>query len=221
MGRLDHPNVVRYLAAGEAGGFVYLAMELVEGGSLKEWVGRLGRLSPADAVHAAAECGKALQYAHEQGLVHRDVKPDNVLLTPDGRVKLADLGLAKAADDDVGLTQTGVGIGTPLYAAPEQIRDAKHADARSDLYALGGVLYHGLTGRPPFSGGDLLDLIGAKERGTFAPASRTAGVPAALDRVLSRLLAKLPDHRYQSAAEMLQDLDWLGLAGPRLSFLPA
>src|SRR5205085_1766237 len=130
MGRLDHPNVVRYLAAGECHGFTYLAMELIEGGSLAGWVAKLGRLPVVDAVFVAAECGKALQYAHGQGLVHRDVKPDNVLLTPDGRVKLADLGLAKADDDaaDAGLTQTGVGIGTPLYAAPEQARDAKHAD---------------------------------------------------------------------------------------------
>jgi serine/threonine-protein kinase len=220
MGRLDHPNIVRYFAAGEAGGFVYLAMELVEAGSLAKWLGKLGKLPVPDAVFVAAECGKGLQYAHEQGLVHRDVKPDNVLLSPDGRVKLADLGLAKAADDDTGLTQTGIGIGTPLYAAPEQTRNAKHADARSDLYALGSVAYHCLTGRPPFPGSNLLEILTAKEKGVYVPPSvANPAVPASLDRVLVRLLAKKPEHRYQSCAEFLEELGLLGLAGSGVGFL--
>lgn len=222
MGRLDHPNIIHYLAAGEGGGFIYLAMELVEGGSLASWIDRLGRLAVPDAIFVVAECAKALQYAHGRRFVHRDVKPDNLLLSADGRVKLADLGLAKPADDDPDLTRTGIGIGTPMYVAPEQARDAKHADARSDLYALGGVLYHCLTGRLPFPNAAILDVIAAKEKGVFLPASRVnPAVPAALDLVLFRLLARWPEHRYQSCDELLAGLSELGLGGDRLSFLPA
>jgi serine/threonine protein kinase len=221
MGRLDHPNVVRYLAAGEANGFIYLAMELVDGGSLASWFKQLPRLPVADAVRVARECAQALQYAHEQGLIHRDVKPDNVLLTAQGQVKLADLGLAKATGDtDMALTQTGVGIGTPLYAAPEQLRDARNVDARSDLYALGGVLYQALTGRTPFAADNLIELLRSKEIGVYVPPSRVVPeIPTALDHVLLRLLAKNPDHRYRNAGEFLHDLTALQLEGPALSFL--
>jgi serine/threonine-protein kinase len=213
MGRLTHPHIVRYLAAGEADGRVYLAMELVDGGSVADRVKRLGKLSVPDAMGVAVALGRALDYAHQNGVVHRDVKPDNLLLTAAGQVKLADLGLAKAADDDadVSLTGTGTGMGTPVYAPLEQIRDAKRADARSDLYALGGVLYVCLTGVPPFPGTTLLDLLKEKEAGGFpAAGSRNRQVPAAVDRMLGKLLAKLPDHRYQTAAEFLQDAEWAG-----------
>ncbi len=222
MGKLDHPNIVKLIAAGEAHGFVYLAMELLDGSSVGSWLTKLGRLTVGDACLVAKACGAALQYAHEAGMIHRDVKPDNLLLTKARTVKLADLGLAKTADDgEMGLTQTGVGIGTPLYAAPEQARDAKHVDARSDLYALGGVLYHCLTGKPPFHAADLLGIIKAKEKGVYVTASLVnKKVPPALDRILAKLLAKLPDHRYASAAEFLQELEWSGLVGEELSFPP-
>ena len=218
MGRLAHPHIVKYLAAGEANGLIYLAMELVDGGSVADRVKRLGPLGVADAMSVAISAGRALDYAHQNGIVHRDVKPDNLLLTAAGEVKLADLGLAKATDDegDTTLTGTGTGMGTPLYAPLEQIRDAKRADARSDLYALGGVLYFCLTGSPPFEGADFLALLKAKEKGTFPAASgRNKLVPAGVDKMLSKLLAKLPEHRYQSAAEFLQDAEWGGFApGP-------
>lgn len=221
MGKLDHTNIVRLIAAGEAHGFIFLAMELLEGGTVGTWLGKLGRFTVPDAALIAKSCGMALQYAHESGLIHRDVKPDNLLISKAGIVKLADLGLAKTDDDaDVGLTRTGIGIGTPLYAAPEQVRDAKHVDPRCDLYALGCLLYHCLTGITPFPATDMLTLIKAKEKGTYATASIVnKRIPPALDRILSRLLAKLPDHRYPSAAEFLQELEFTGLAGEELSFL--
>ncbi|MFO0850311.1 MAG: serine/threonine-protein kinase [Gemmataceae bacterium] len=221
MGRLTHPHVVRCFAAGQADGHVYLAMELADAGSVGDWVKRLGRLPVGDAVRVARDTAVALGYAHGLSLIHRDVKPDNILLTAAGGVKLADLGLAKATDDsDTAMTQTGVGIGTPLYAPPEQIVDAKRADPRSDLYALGGVLYFCLTGRPPFPAGSLVELLQAKEKGEF-PSARSVerGVPVGLDRIVGRLLAKEPDARYQSADELVRDLDWPGLAAPTLSFL--
>src|SRR5262249_24648356 len=129
--RLDHPHIVRSLGTGASHGFHYLAVEYVGGGSVGGWLEKLGRFTIRDALHVALAVARALQYAHEQGLVHRDIKPDNLLLTTDGIVKVADFGLARG-EEDLNLTRTGVGIGTPLYAAPEQARDAKHADARSD-----------------------------------------------------------------------------------------
>jgi serine/threonine-protein kinase len=219
LARLEHPHIIRCYAVGEALGFHYLAMEFAGGGGLQVWLRRLGRLVVGDALHVGLACARALQYAHAQGLVHRDVKPANILLTGEGVVKVADLGLAKAVGD-LGLTQTGMGLGTPLYAAPEQALDAKRVDARSDLYALGCVLYHLLTGQPPFTGSNLVEVIGAKEKGAFAPARRlNPEVPGALDRIFPRLLARQPELRYRSCAELVEDLRCLGRDHTELSFL--
>jgi eukaryotic-like serine/threonine-protein kinase len=220
MARLVHPHIVRCYALGESHGFHYLAMEFLSGGSLQTWLDRSGKFSLGDALHIVLVCARALKFAHEQSLIHRDVKPDNLLLSAKGVVKLADLGLAKAADEDLDLTKTGIGIGTPLYAPPEQIRGAKNADARSDLYALGCVLYHFLTGRLPFEGSHFLAVIQAKEKGVFPPARRfNPEVSDKVETILIRLLARLPEQRYQSAAELIQDLERLGKARSSLSFL--
>ena len=214
MARLSHPNIVRCFGMGKQHGRHYLAMELVEGASLGDWLYRLGRLSVGDAVHIGLAVTRGLQHAHQNGLVHRDVKPDNILLTRDGQVKLADLGLAKGVfDEDVSATQTGQGAGTPVYMAPEQARNARDADPRSDLYALGCVLYHLLTGQFPFRAGSSLEVILAKIEGQYPPARAVnPDVPACLDAVLALLLAAHPDERYQSATDLLNDLEELGLA---------
>lgn len=218
MGRLVHPNIVRYLAAGSVAGFVYVAMELLDGGTVADRVAERGPLPIPEAMSVAMWTASALDFAHQNCVVHRDVKPDNLLLSGEGLVKLADLGLAKVTDETAtDLTGTGTGMGTPLYAPTEQIRDAKRADGRSDLFALGGVLYFCLTGRPPFEGKDLLALLSVKEKGTFTPASkRNSAVPPAVDKMIGKLLAKLPEHRYQTAAEFLQDAEWGGFAAAPL-----
>jgi serine/threonine-protein kinase len=220
MARLDHPNIVRCIEVGAAHGFHYLVMELIDGLSLEAWRARLGRLPVPDAVHIALACARALQHAHERNLVHRDVKPDNVLITSQGVVKVADLGLAKIRDEDVSLTQTGTGAGTPLYMSPEQARNAKHVDGRSDIYSLGCMLYGLLTGVLPFNGSGFLDIVQAKEKGVFPPARRLCSqVPDGLDRILARMITKNPDQRYQSCADLIQDLEWQELARPNLSFV--
>jgi eukaryotic-like serine/threonine-protein kinase len=209
MGKLNHPNIVKYLAAGESQGWFYLAMELIEGGSVASRLKSLGKLPVAESLQIAIQGCAALHYAHEQALVHRDVKPDNLLITSEGVVKLADLGLARTTDDsEIELTSTGQGMGTPLYAAPEQTIDAKRADAKSDLYSLGCVLYECLTGKLPFDGKNLVELLQAKQQGTFQlPSLRVKGLPSGLDRILIRMMAKLPEHRFASVAEAKSELE--------------
>ena len=220
MARLNHPNVVRCYGLGKQLGRYYLAMELVEGASLGDWLYRLGRLSVGDAVHIALAVARALQHAHQNGLVHRDVKPDNILITREGEIKLADLGLARSVlDEDPTATASGRGAGTPVYMAPEQARGDSDADPRSDLYALGCVLYHLLSGQFPFRGQSSLEVILGKVEGHFIPAGiLNPEVPPALDAVLALLLMPHPDERYQSATDLVNELEDLDLAHAELHF---
>jgi serine/threonine-protein kinase len=219
MARLDHPNILRCHDVGAIAGHHYLAMEFVDGGSLQDWLKKLGKFSLGDALHVTLACARALQHAHELNMIHRDIKPDNLLLTGKGVVKLADLGLAKAADDDLSLTKTGTGAGTPLYMAPEQARDAKNVDHRTDIYAVGCMLYCFLTGKLPFTGETLLEVIDAKTKGKFTPARRlNSDIPPRLDLIIDKMLAANPAHRYQSCAELVADLESLELANGQLSF---
>jgi eukaryotic-like serine/threonine-protein kinase len=222
MGLLDHPNIVLAYGIGEAQGWHFIIMEYVDGQSLQKWLTRVGKLSVADALHIVLACARALKYAHENDLIHRDIKPDNVLITRDGRVKLADLGMVKQFHQDMSLTQTGHAVGTPWYMPLEQAKNAKDIDARSDIYALGCMLYCLLTGEPPFAGKTLVEVIQAKEVGTFPPA-RAANdeVPERLDLIIAKMAAKLPRYRYQTCAEVIGDLEGLDLDGDELEFIKA
>jgi len=220
MARLDHPNVLKVFAVETDKGRHYVAIEYVDGQTMQDWVNQLGRLSVADAVLVTIQCAQALVHAHEASLVHRDIKPDNVLVTRSGHVKVADFGLAKAADDDVSMTQSGTGMGTPLYMAPEQARNAKAVDLRADIYALGCSFYHFLTGELPFQGETALELVMAKEKGLFTSARKLNNeIPDRLDLLVDRMIAKDPDHRYADCTELLADLNAMNLAGETLSFI--
>jgi serine/threonine protein kinase len=220
MAKLDHPNVLRSFDAGNAMGYYYLSIEYVEGGSVEGWLKKLGRFSVADSVHLILKCAEGLKHAHDKNMIHRDIKPDNILLTSDGVVKVADLGLAKDTEEDVSLTKTGAGAGTPIYMAPEQARDVKHVDLRADIYALGCMLYVFLTGQAPFKGETLVELITAKELGKYPPARRfNDDVPSKLDLIIDKMIAKDPKHRYADCGQIIQELQSLGLASERLSFL--
>ncbi len=220
MAKLDHPNVVRGYAVGEAEGMHYVAMEFIDGRSLHDWMKQIAPLEIGDAVHIALRCAEALEHAHELNIIHRDIKPDNVLITKSGIVKVADLGLAKALDDDLSMTQSGTGLGTPYYMPPEQARNAKYVDGRSDIYALGGMLYYCVTGAHPFEGDSTLEIIQAKERGIFKSARRmNAAIPQRLDLIIDKTLAKDPRHRYQNCTELIQDLDSLQMDVEYLSFI--
>jgi eukaryotic-like serine/threonine-protein kinase len=221
MAKLDHPNVLRCIDVKETpAGIPYIVMEFVDGGSVEGWLKKLGQFSVGDSMHIVLKTAHALQHAHEKSLIHRDIKPDNLLLTKTGIIKVADLGLAKDTDDDVSLTKSGAGAGTPIYMAPEQAYNVKHCDARVDIYALGVMLYVFLTGHPPFQGGTAIELIMAKEKGKFDPIRKyNDEVPPKLDLIVDKMLAKDPKFRFATCQEVIDELEPLGLANDELSFM--
>jgi serine/threonine-protein kinase len=220
LGLLDHPNIVQAYAIDESDGRYFVAMEFVLGKSMQKWLDKQP-LTVEDAVTVTLACAEALAYAHKAGVIHRDIKPDNILVTADGTVKLADFGMVKIDEEEENaLTQTGHAVGTPWYMPLEQARNAKEIDLRSDIYALGCTLYAFLTGRPPFAGRTIVEVIQAKEHGTFPPARRTNNnVPAHLDEIIFKMTHKQPKLRFQNCAELIAALETLNLARPTLSFL--
>lgn len=206
--RLDHPGIVRAITASEQDGLHYLAMEYVDGETLAKRLRRAGPLAEPEAVRVVAAVAEALEVAHARGIIHRDIKPENVLITKDGRVKLADLGLVKRLDQDLNLTQAGKGLGTTNYMAPEQFKDAKHADARCDIYAMGVMLHTALTGKLPWPGLAPLEMYQRKRAGDLTPVRQLR--PDASDRVaavIERATQVDPQSRYATAAEFLAGLE--------------
>jgi Tol biopolymer transport system component len=213
--RLQHPHILPVLDSGEAGGFLYYVMPFVDGESLRARLARQGELAVPEAVRLLGEVAEALAYAHAQGVVHRDIKPDNVLLS--GRHALvADFGVAKAVTEATGrhaLTTAGVAVGTPAYMAPEQATADPHVDHRADIYALGVLGYEILTGTTPFTGSPQA-VLAAQVTQEPSPITRLRpATPAALAEVISRCLAKRPSDRWQSAQEIADRLDALVSAG--------
>jgi serine/threonine protein kinase len=237
--QLDHPNVVRAFQVGEANGVHYIVMEYLEGETLDEVLARRGRLPPAEAVRLAVQALAGLQHLHERRMVHRDLKPANLMLTPaptpgkpdttwDATVKIVDIGLGRELFDEntpegqmeTQLTVEGAVLGTPDYLAPEQARDARAADIRADMYSLGCVLYHGLTGRPPFRDTSIMAQMVRHATEPPAPlADSIPDAPAGLQQVLDGLLAKRPDDRYQTPAEAIDALR--PLLSPAVGAAPA
>jgi serine/threonine-protein kinase len=219
---LNHPNIVRGFAAGQdrATGRHYLVLEFVDGPNAQTLLEQHGRLEVGDAVHIALDIACALEHAHSRNFVHRDIKPNNILLTRSGLAKLADLGLSKRIDEASHLTAMRQGFGTPYYMPYEQALAARHADGRSDIYALGATLYHLVTGEVPFPGNSPLEIVEKKNVGDFAPASTVnAAVPLALDRILSKMMARHPRDRYQLASDLIIELEKSQLAAPVPSFV--
>lgn len=220
MARLDHPNIVDVYSVGTEKGRHYAAIEYIDGRSVQDWMDERGALSVSDALYIFKECLYGLSHAHEKNVIHRDIKPDNILITAKGDVKLADFGLAKAIDDDLSMTKSGHGLGTPIYMPPEQERNAKYADKRSDLYAIGATLYHMLTNEIPFTGETAAEISTAKERGHFKSARLiNSKVPEKLDLIIHKLLAKKPEHRYQDCSDVFFDLERIPVEADHISFI--
>jgi eukaryotic-like serine/threonine-protein kinase len=200
-GRLSHPNVVQVYDAGETDEQPFIVMEYVSGKTLAE----CGRLAPERVVSLGVQACAGLQHAHEAGLVHRDVKPGNLLLRDDGVLKIADFGIARAAEA-TRHTQVGTLLGTAAYLAPEQIA-GEDATTASDVYSLGAVLYELLTGRPPFRFDSLAELAAKQTEGVITPVGDLApAVPAELEAAVMHALARDPQFRPASAAELGQEL---------------
>ncbi len=211
--RLQHPHVVPLLTAGEVDGIPYFTMPFVDGESLRARLARSGELPLTQAIRVLREVASALAYAHAQGLVHRDIKPDNVLISS-GSAMVTDFGVAKAIVDanntGSGLTSAGIALGTPAYMAPEQASADPLVDHRADLYAWGTMAYEMVTGQTPFSGRSPQGMLAAHVTETPEPITRRrSGVPAGLATVVMRCLEKRPADRPQSADELLRDLDAL------------
>ncbi|MFS8544437.1 MAG: Stk1 family PASTA domain-containing Ser/Thr kinase, partial [Limnochordales bacterium] len=204
---LSHPNVVNIFDVGRAGDVHYIVLEYVQGRNLKEILREEGRLSPRRAAHIARAVARALEAAHRRQLIHRDIKPHNILITPEGRVKVTDFGIARAASTAT-LTQTGTVIGSVHYFSPEQARGEAVGPA-SDLYSLGVVLYEMLTGTVPFVGESPIAVaIKHVQEEPVPPRRHVPTIPVWLERVVLKALAKDPAQRYASAEEMAQDLAW-------------
>jgi len=202
--KIAHRNVVRTYDLGEVDGTYYLTMEYVEGTSLKQLISSRGRLPTAVTLTIGKQLCRALEVAHEQGIIHRDIKPQNIIVEPNGFIKVMDFGIARLTNPrpGTGLTQEGASIGTPDYMSPEQL-SGMELDARSDLYAAGVVLFECVTGRLPFEAESMYALI-AKHLEQVPPDPRTfnADVPAALARVILKAMAPERGDRYQSAGAM-------------------
>lgn len=208
--RLDHENIARVYHVGEDQGLHYIVFEFIEGVNIRRLVERKGPLPVPEAVSYTLQVADALAHADTRNIVHRDVKPSNVLITPEGQVKLIDMGLARLRRLDTAaadLTASGVTLGTFDYIAPEQARDPREADIRSDIYSLGCTFFYMLTGQPPFPEGTVLQKL-LKHQGDQPPDIRRfrPDLPDEAARVLRKMLAKDPRHRYRDSAELVEEL---------------
>jgi serine/threonine-protein kinase len=204
-GRLAHPNVITVYDAGRSGNVAFMAMELLEGRDLRAMMAGRPRLPVVEAIGITTQVADGLAYAHERGVVHRDIKPGNIMILGSGLAKIMDFGIARLRASDV-RTKTGVLLGSPKYMSPEQVL-GEGADGRSDVFSLGVVLYEMLVGATPFSGDTVSNLMYQIATATPHPPSRiNAEVPPMLDLVVAKALAKKPEERYQSAAELAADL---------------
>ncbi len=217
---LRHQNIVTVYEAGEADGYLYLALEYVEGTDVHNLVAKRGVLPVKRSIEIIRQLCRALQHAYEQNIVHRDIKPSNFLIKRDGTVKLTDMGLARSIDDTVetNITRAGTTVGTVDYMSPEQARDSKAADIRSDIYSLGCSWHHMLTGDPPFHEGSLTNKLAAHAtKPPPDPRDKNPTIPEGVVAVIRKMLAKNPKDRYQTPQELLDDLENANLTRESIS----
>lgn len=218
--QLRHPNIVAVYDSGEADGYLYIAMEFVDGRDLFDMVSHRGVIPVRRSIDIIRQVAAALQHAFEQNIVHRDIKPSNLLIRRDGVVKLTDLGLARSVDDtlETNITRAGTTVGTVDYMAPEQARNSKLADIRSDLYSLGCTWYQMLTGVAPYPDGSVTNKLQAHAIKPIPdPRDKNPQIPEGLTAVIRRMMAKKPEDRYQTPAELIDELDHAKLTQASIS----
>ena len=217
-GKLNHPNIVQAIDVGEAGGYHYFVMEFVEGKTISDDI-VAGNLYPEkEAIEIIIQVAHALAHAHGQGLIHRDVKPKNIMINKDGVVKLADMGLARETTDiETAQSEAGKAYGTPYYIAPEQIRGKIDIDGRADIYGLGATLYHMLTGQVPFMAEDSSDVMRKHLREKLVPPDHlNTSLSGGVSEVIEIMMAKRKEDRYKNVEELLLDLEALRNGQPPL-----
>ena len=207
--QLDHPNVVTVHFVGSDAGHHFIEMQYVDGKTLAEILRDSERLSPSEATRIVIEAARALEAAHLKKIIHRDVKPDNIILTADGHVKVADFGLAALGSAGESAMAGGKVLGTPYFMSPEHCR-GEATDARSDIYSLGATFYHALTGRPPFAGAPIQEVTKMQVSAILPrPREIVPDIPASVDDAVMRMLEKKPEKRYPSCTELIADLEKL------------
>jgi len=216
--KLNHNNIVGAYDVGEAGGYHYFVMEYVEGKTLYEDISKGKIFSEKEAIDIVKQVANALAHAHARGLIHRDVKPKNVMINSAGIVKLADLGLARDASDvEMAKSEAGKAFGTPYYISPEQIRGEMDLDARSDIYSLGATFYNMVTGRVPFEASTPSEVMKKHLREPLIPPDHiNTSLSAGASEVIEMMMAKRKEDRYSSAEELLADLDAVRRGEPPL-----
>ena len=203
---LDHPSIVPVLDSGSGDGLCWYVMPVVDGETIRERLRTQGLPSIDDTLRLAGQAGAALAYAHTKGIVHRDLKPENIMISG-GRAMIVDFGLARAVGSDSNLTGLGMPLGTPTYMSPEQITGATDVDLRADIYSFACVVYEMLTGRPPFVGTTVVQLLQAHMAVTpEAPSRHRPGIGPAIDAAILKALAKSPDQRQSAIDQFVADL---------------
>ncbi len=206
--QLNHPNIVQAYDVGQAGEFHYFVMEYVEGATIYDQIARNKRFREDEALNQIIQIAEALEHAHAKGLIHRDVKPKNIIITPQGIAKLADMGLARAVSDkDAAEAEAGKAYGTPYYISPEQIRGEKDIGPPADIYSLGATLYHMLTGSVPFDGKSPSAVMHKHLKAELVPADHVnPKLSPGIGQVIDMMMAKEPAQRYLSCTDVLTDL---------------
>lgn len=216
--KLNHNNIVQAFDVGEAGGYHYFVMEYVEGKTLYDDLSAGKVFKEEEALEIIIQVAHALAHAHARGLIHRDVKPKNIMMDPNGVVKLADMGLARATEDiETAQTEAGKAYGTPYYIAPEQIRGKIDIDGRADIYGLGATLYHMVTGRVPFMADDPTEVMKKHLKDPLIPPDHiNTSLSAGVSEVIEVMMAKRKEDRYNNMEELLVDLEALRGGQPPL-----
>ena len=216
--KLNHPNIVQAIDVGEAGPYHYFVMEYVDGPTLYDELEAHKVFSEQEALRIILQIARALEHAHKHGLIHRDVKPKNIMITKDGRAKLADMGLARvAADEKTAQAEAGRAFGTPYYISPEQIRGEVDIDFRADIYSLGATLYHLITGRVPFDGPTPAAVMHKHLKDPLTPPDHVnTSLSAGIGEVVEVMMAKDREERYASTSDLLLDLEAIQAGEPPL-----